>query len=53
MEGRPLSNDFDPPCTRELSDAEWDDEIRTALVAFRRARWEEKKARRNVDPWVL
>lgn len=51
-----MSDDLDPPCTRELSDAEWDDEIRTALVAFRRARWEERRGKtqqRHVDPWVL
>lgn len=50
-----MTDDLDPPCTRELSDSEWDREIRVALVAFRRARWQDRQAReaRGFDPWVL
>jgi hypothetical protein len=41
---------------RELTDAEWDQEIRQAVVEFRRALWLERtrdRAERETNPWLL
>lgn len=41
---------------RELSDTEWAQEIRQAVVEFRRALWTERKrdrAERETNPWLL
>lgn len=41
---------------RELSDAEWEQEIRTAVVEFRRALWQERRkdrVERGKNPWLL
>jgi hypothetical protein len=41
---------------RELTDAEWDEEIKEAIVEFRRALWTEKRrdrTARGANPWVL
>lgn len=40
----------------ELTDAEWEREIRQAVVEFRRAIWQEKKrdrAERETNPWLV
>lgn len=41
---------------RELTDVEWEQEIKTAVVEFRRALWAERKkdrAEREQNPWLL
>lgn len=44
---------------RELTDEEWSNEIKEALVAFRKARWQERRTRERrdggprLDPWTV
>lgn len=41
---------------REMTDAEWEQEIKSAVVEFRRALWLERKkerAERERNPWLL